>query len=292
MDQLKTINYKLKTLFIVGPTASGKSALAIEVAKSINGEIICADSRTVYTGLDVSTAKPTATDRAEVPHWGLDLVKPDQSYSAADFKEYAQSCIADIQKRGKIPIIVGGTGLYIDGLFYDFKFGPAKDTAQRKKLEELSIEQLLAIISDKKLETPENSKNKRYLIRAIEQGGVNKQKNAPIKDALIIGLAPDRKILTKRIADRAYKMLEDGALKEAEWLFNTYGQEAPAASSPFFKSYKPYFFEAKSIEECTGQDIIKNRQLAKRQLTWFKRNSNTKWFEDTKDAHNFVISQF
>ena len=116
---------ELPLVVIVGPTASGKSATAMDVARAFNGEIICADSRTVYKGMDIGTAKPTAEDRAEVQHWGLDLVQPDERFTAADFKFYAQQKIAEIRARGHLPIVVGGTGLYVDGLIFDYQFSAA-----------------------------------------------------------------------------------------------------------------------------------------------------------------------
>ncbi len=280
----------LKTLFIVGPTASGKSALAMDLAKKLDGELICADSRTIYKGLDVATAKPTKTDRNEVVHWGLDLVEPNERYSAADFKTYATKCIADIQGRGKLPIIVGGTGLYIDGLLFDFNFGPAQDSQRRQELESLSTEQLQTLITDNNIEMPENNKNKRYLIRAIEQGGVNRQKNEPMQGALVIGLLPDRVVLDERINDRAAVMLQ-GGLKEAEILFEAYGYDAPATSAPFFKAFAPHFISGKSTKECLERFVLNDRQLSKRQITWFKRNPGVKWFADAKAAYNFVRSK-
>jgi tRNA dimethylallyltransferase len=113
---------KIDLVAIVGPTASGKSRLAMEIAKQFNGEIIAADSRTIYKGMDVGTAKPSLADRKNIPHWGIDLIEPGESYSAAKFKDYALDKVADIQERGKLPIIAGGTGLYIDGLLFDFDF--------------------------------------------------------------------------------------------------------------------------------------------------------------------------
>lgn len=279
------------TIFIIGPTASGKSALAMDLAKKLNGELICADSRTVYRGLDISTAKPTVKDQSKVVHWGLDLIEPNQRFSAADFKAYALERIADIQNRGKLPIIVGGTGLYIDGLLFDFKFGPAQDVKHRQKLEELSIGQLQTMITDKKIEMPENNKNKRYLIRAIEQGGINKQKSKPLKNTLVVGLLPDRELLDKRITDRAQGMLKNGAIKEAQWLFDKYGYNVPAASAPFFKAFAPHFNSSQSIKECLERFVLNDRQLSKRQITWFKRNQHVNWFADTKDAYNFVSSK-
>ncbi|NDG32437.1 tRNA (adenosine(37)-N6)-dimethylallyltransferase MiaA, partial [bacterium] len=246
-------------LFIVGPTASGKSALAIDIAKQLNGEIICADSRTVYMGLDVSTAKPSTAEQDGVKHWGLDLVSPDQRFSAADFKAYAQGKIAEIQGRGKLPIIVGGTGLYIDGLLFDYQFGPAANEQLRAELEPLNIEQLQQRIIDAGIDMPQNVKNKRYLIRAIEQGGVNTQKSEPMPGALVVGLNPPKELLQKRIEVRANAMQQNGALQEAEWLFKTYGYEAPAASAPFFKAYAPHFAHGHNVLQ--GLSLLQGQTL-------------------------------
>lgn len=278
-------------IFIVGPTASGKSVLAKDLAVQLNGEIICADSRTIYKGLDVSTAKPTAAERAKVPHWGLDLVTPDVRFSAADFKAYAQSKIIDIQGRGKLPIIVGGTGLYIDGLLFDYQFGPAANPTLRTELEQLTLQQLQQRIAAAKIEMPENNQNKRYLIRAIEQGGVNKQKSAPMPGALVIGLNPLKTILHERIEKRASAMLQNGALPEADWLFKTYGYDAPATSAPFFKAYAPHFTSGQNLQDCTANDITQNKQLAKRQVAWFKRNPRIVWHDSQASAQNFVLNK-
>lgn len=279
----------VKVLFIVGPTASGKSALAIELAKELNGEIICADSRTIYKGLTVATAKPSLDEQQGIPHWGLDLIEPSQRFSAADFKMYANERIDNISDRGKLSIIVGGTGLYIDAVLYDFAFGPAADDLLRQELEPMTIEQIQQIIIDRGIEMPENNKNKRYLVRAIEQGGVNKQHSQPLANALVIGLNPPKELLQDRIEKRATAMVQNGALAEAEWLFSSYGYDAPAASAPFFKAFAPHFLEGKNIQECRERFIINDRQLAKRQLAWFKRNEHIQWFEDPVVAHNFVL---
>lgn len=282
---------KQHLVFIVGPTASGKSALAVDLAVQLNGEIICADSRTIYKGLDVSTAKPTVAERAQVPHWGLDLVEPDQRFSAANFKDYALSKIADIQGRGKLPIIVGGTGLYIDGLLFDYQFGPVANPQLRYELEPLTIVELQQRITAAKIEMPENNKNKRYLIRAIEQGGVNKQKSAPMPGALVIGLNPPKTILHQRIENRAKAMMQNGALSEAEWLFKTYGHDAPAASAPFFKAFEEHFSEGKSLQDCLEKFATYDKQLAKRQMAWFKRNPHIVWHDSQASAQNFVLNK-
>ncbi len=277
-------------VFIVGPTASGKSALGLRLAEDKGGEIICADSRTVYKGLDVATAKPTAEEQARVPHWGLDLIEPNERFSAADFKDYAKHTIAAIQKRGVLPIVVGGTGLYIDGLLFDFDFGPPVNEKERAVLEAMSIEALQQKIADLGIAMPENKQNKRYLVRAIEQGGVNTRKATHMQNAVVVGLRPDMQVLEDRIHARAESMLRGGALHEARWLFETYGPQAPAAAAPFFKAYAACVAGNETADTCMQKDIVLNRQLAKRQLTWFKRNPNIHWFTNSSDAYNFLLT--
>jgi tRNA dimethylallyltransferase len=138
---------------------------------------------------------------------------------------------------------------------------------------------------------PQNSKNKRYLIRALEQGGVNTQKSEPMTGATIIGLNPPKELLHQRIEERANAMQQNGALDEAEWLFKTYGYDAPAASAPFFKAYAPYFVQGQSLQACLVKDIILNKQLARRQMAWFKRNPHINWFNGSLAAQQFVLNK-
>lgn len=277
-------------IYIVGPTASGKTKLAIQIAKKYNGEIICADSRTVYRGLDIATAKPTPAEQQGVKHWGLDLVFPNQRFTAADFKNYATAKISDINSRGRLPIVVGGSGLYIDGLLFDYDFGPDLDPKMRAELEQKSAEELLEIITINGIEKPNNFKNKRHLVRAIEQGGINRSHKTPkVGQNLVIGLNPGIDELQNRIAARAEQMLKAGALDEARQLFMGYGYEAPAAAAPFYKAYKAHFEQlAASIEDCQKRHLILERQLAKRQIIWFKRNPNIHWFETPESALDFM----
>lgn len=287
-SQPRTKNQELRTLFIVGPTASGKTALALDLARELGGEIICADSRTIYKGLDIATAKPSSEERELVPHWGLDLVEPDQVYSASDFKEYATKAIEDIRGRGKSPMIVGGTGLYVDGLLFDFSFGPPADAAEREKLEALSLEELQDLINERDIEMPENTKNKRYLVRALEQGGVNRQKSEPMDGATVIGMLPERDVLDARIQVRAGNMLVNGALDEAKKLFEHYGYDVPAAAAPFYKAFAPHFRDGATVEACLERFYLNDRQLSKRQIAWFKRNPHINWFESADEAREYV----
>jgi tRNA dimethylallyltransferase len=158
---------------IVGETASGKSALALDLAERYNGEIIAADSRTVYRGMDIGTAKPSVADRARVPHHLIDIADPDQSISAADFQRLAYKAIADIQAREKNAFLVGGTGLYIDAVLYNFKFHGPADLAERAKLEKLSVVELRQQLQDEGTPLPTNQNNPRHLVRQLEtKGGI------------------------------------------------------------------------------------------------------------------------
>jgi tRNA dimethylallyltransferase len=180
---------KINLVAIVGPTASGKSALAMKIAKQFSGEIIAADSRTIYRGMDIGTAKPSKADQAAVPHWGLDLAEPGESYSAARFKEYALAKITDISSRGKLPILVGGTGLYIDAVLFDYKF-PASDKKE-VEFKDVDVAGLQAIINKRGYVVPENSKNRRHLIRTIErQGQTGHRRHDLPPGVLLIGLMP------------------------------------------------------------------------------------------------------
>ncbi len=286
-------------LCVVGPTASGKTDLSLRIAQQLlqhnqPAEIICADSRTLYKGLSIATAKPSPAEQSLVPHWGVDLLEPNQHFSAASFKEYAVAKIADIQSRGKLPIVVGGTGLYIDSLLYDFDFGPAHDPVQRQQLESKSIDELQNIIRQQGYEMPENFKNKRYLVRAIEQKGINRSKRDVRPDYLVIGLRPDRQELKDRIRRRAHAIVQAGAVQEAERLFAEYGLDAPAAAAPFYKACAPYYMDGvctlsdSDREQLEGKFATNDWHLAKRQLAWFKRSSSIHWFVHADEAYRFV----
>ena len=193
----------LPLVVIAGPTASGKTALAIELAERFGGEIICADSRTVYKEMNIGTAKPTAVEQAVVPHWGLDLVRPDEKFTAADFKKYAEQKILEIRQRGHIPFLVGGTGLYVDAVVFDYSFGEEADPNRRAELENMSLEQLHNYCLENNIRLPENALNKRYVIRSIEQNGQSTSRNSePISTSIIVGIATYREILRTRIAGR------------------------------------------------------------------------------------------
>jgi tRNA dimethylallyltransferase len=263
---------------IVGPTASGKSALAMRLAKQLNGEIICADSRTVYKGLKLGTAMPSDKDRQEVVHHGLELVNPDEKFTAAEFQRQALNWIESIESRGKTVIIAGGTGLYIDGLVGGYKFGPPANQAVRTKLEKLSVEELQEKIISKKLELPENKLNKRHLVRVIEQGGVNREVGDPMQNVKWIGLDPGMSSLEGRIKLRARQSLENGLVTETAQLLTDWGHDAPAASGVAYRVVAEFLDGKIKESEILPKYILEERRYAKRQLTWFRRNKEVEWF--------------
>ena len=268
----------LPLVVIVGPTASGKTGLAVKLAAQYGGEIICADSRTIYRDMDVGTAKPTAAERAHVPHWGLDLVRPGERFTAADFKRYADTKINEIRGRGHIPFLVGGTGLYVDSVLFDYQFGADADEVRRTQLEQLSLEELHKHCLENSIPLPENAHNKRYVIRAIEQEGHNEKRNAaPISTSIIVGIATDRSLLRTRIADRAEQLFDDGVVEEAKVLGKKYGWDSEAMTGNIYPLVKQYLDGALTLQEVRQKFVTLDWRLAKRQLTWLKRNPYIEW---------------
>ena len=272
------INKDLPLIVIAGPTASGKSGVAIEIAEQYGGEIISADSRTIFKGMDIGTAKPSKADQARVPHWGLDIVKPGEAFSAADFKAYAVQKIAEIRSRGHLPIMVGGTGLYIDAVIFDYEFGPAADPVLRAKLEEMTLEDLHEYCIQHNITLPENDKNKRYVIRAIELKSTSaKRLNHPIKNCIIVGIATERDVLRERINLRAEQLFDDGVVDEAKTLGDMYGWESEAMTGNIYRLAHAYLDKLITEDELKYRNQNADWQLAKRQLTWLKRNQFIEW---------------
>ncbi len=275
-------------IVITGPTASGKTGLAIELAKQYGGEIICADSRTVYKGMDIGTAKPTLEEREAVVHWGLDLVEPGVMFSAADFKAYADDKIADIRSRGKVPFLVGGTGLYVDAVIFDYQFGQVADPGLRQKLEQLTIQQLQEYCINNNIELPENKLNKRYVIRAIEQGKINHKRSIGIKArTYVVGISTDRDVLRTRINERTEQFFDNGVVEEATMLGKKYGWESEAMTGNIYPLVRLYLEHQLTLEQIKDKFTTLDWRLAKRQLTWLRRNSEVKWLSLT-DAEEYL----
>ena len=272
---------------VVGPTASGKSTLAMRIAEEFNGEIICADSRTIYKGMDIGTAKPTTEDQAKVPHWGLDIVEPGQSFTAADFKLYAQQKIEEVRLRGHVPILVGGTGLYVDGVIFDYQFADPQPEL-RKELEAMSLDALKKYCADNNIELPENDKNRRYVIRAIERKSSSfKRLEEPVVNSVIVGITTERNALRGRITKRAEQLFDSGMVEEAIMLGKKYGWDSEAMTGNIYKLAKQFVNGELNKPELKQKFITSDWHLAKRQLTWLKRNPFITWLP-LEDAYSYI----
>ncbi len=264
---------KIKLIVVVGPTAVGKTALGIELAQQFNGEIISGDSQQVYRHLDIGTAKATPEEQAAAPHHLIDVRDVDANYSAYDFVAEASQAIMEIASRGKVPIIVGGTGLYLQSLLEGYHLGGEVDQekvlAYRKTLEQLSDEVLFEKIAELGKKIPEI--NRRRAIRALELAkfGQNLENKETNYEALLIGLNDDRQVLYDRINHRVDLMLEKGILDEAKWLYDNH-RNAQAARAIGYKELFPYFTGDASLEDCVEKLKQNTRRFAKRQLTWFR----------------------
>jgi len=284
-------NLEQPLVVIAGPTASGKTSLAIEMAERFGGEIICADSRTVYVGMDIGTAKPTKEEQARVPHWGIDLVEPNERYTVADFKQYATSKIAEIRARGHIPFLVGGTGLYVDAVIFDYRFGPVADEERRAMYETMSIEQLHDYCSKHNILLPENDHNKRYVIRAIELESINtKRRDSPIENTIIVGIATNRETLRTRIRDRSEQIFDDGVVNEATLLGKKYGWDVESMTGNSYQLAKLYLKNELSVIEFKEKNTTLDWRLAKRQLTWLRRNPYIHWGE-LSELRNYLTER-
>lgn len=281
---------EMPLVVIVGPTASGKSGLAMGLAEQFGGEIICADSRTVYKGMDIGTAKPSLEDQALIPHWGLDLVEPDESFSASDFKGYAVQKIAEIRARGHIPFLVGGTGLYVDAVVFDYQFGPV-NAELRAKLEKLSLDELLSYCNENNIVLPENEKNKRHLITAIERNNVKSTRlSEPQQNTIIVGITTQKEILLKRIHERSEHLFESGVVQEASDLADEYGWDSEAMTGNIYRLSRDFLAGALTEAELKQKFETADWQLAKRQLTWLKRNPFIEWSE-LKEARIYLAER-
>ena len=278
---------------IIGETASGKSSIAMDLAENNSGAIICADAWTVKKGLDIGTAKPGKTDMARIDHYLVDVVEPDEAFSAAKFQELASQAIIDSYKNNKLPIIVGGNGLYIDGLVYGYSFLPDYDEALRKKLQSMNTEQVLKQAMTAGLDTSSiDIKNKRRLIRLIETDGKT-PKSAPVRrpNTLLIGVKRTKQEITQRIAQRINQMIDEGLANEVESLADKYGWEAETMKAICYREFKGYFEGEVTLDEVKNLMVKSNNGLAKRQRTWNKKYKNISWVTNSNEAQK-LVSEF
>ncbi|MEO8691510.1 MAG: tRNA (adenosine(37)-N6)-dimethylallyltransferase MiaA [Candidatus Saccharimonas sp.] len=277
---------------IVGPTASGKSGLAVRLAKQVGGEIISADSRSVYRGLSIGTAKASPEDLRKVPHWGIDLVEPDERFSAADFQKYAFGKIAEIRSRGKIPILAGGTGLYIDSVIYNFSFsGKDVDFETREFLTNQSIDWLHTYCYKHHIKLPENHLNKRYVVNnIIHANSSNSIRESKPDNTIVVGIITENSNLEYKINTRIDQMFANGVVEEAEMMAKAYGWGCEAMTGNVYRIIRRYLADELDLDEAKRLCVVKDKQLAKRQMTWFKRNRDIKWF-DLEGAYTFLVHE-
>ncbi len=282
---------KIPLVVVAGPTASGKTSLGIAVCKEFGGEVISADSMQIYKGMDIATAKPTKEEISQIPHHLIDIVDPDERFSVARFKSLAQEKIDDIISRKKLPVIVGGTGLYIDNLVENIELVDSEiDSVLREKLsKKAESEGIQALIDELREIDPEfvdNLKeiNKKRIIRALElfytsgitvteQNRLSRLHESPYDVCYICLDAHDREILYSRINQRVDKMVEEGLLEEAKDFIENKG--ITSAQAIGYKELTPYFNGEKTLDEALDSLKQGTRRYAKRQLTWFRRNEKS-----------------
>lgn len=289
---------KGKILVIVGPTASGKSALAVEIAQRFNGEIVSADSRQIYRGMNIGTAKPGKGEMAAIRHHLIDIKNPDQDYSAGQYKKDAIGAINKIIKSGKIPILVGGTGLYADAVVKNLEFPEVKENKKlRAQLEKEIIEKGLGYVFKRLVDLdPEaayivDPKNPRRVVRALEVAltsgkpfSAQRKTGKPLYDALEIGINIPSELLKRRIAKRIKQMVKDGLVEEVEGLVKKYGLHCKALDAIGYREIIDYLKEKISLVEAVEQMDKNTWHYAKRQMAWFKRNREIKWVKNYKEA--------
>lgn len=288
-----------KILVIAGPTGVGKTKLSVALAKLYNGEIISGDSMQVYRNMDIGTAKITESEMQGVPHYFIDSHDFDEEYNVKVFQEQARKYIDDMIERGKLPIICGGTGLYIKSLVYDYKFvDQDKDDIFMEFLKQRSDDELWSILEIVDEETAKtlHRNNRQRIIRALSMAHdgqkkseiLEEQEHKPIYDAYIIGLTMDRQRLYERINQRVDIMMEQGLKQEIEQLYGLKKEKVwdlQSFKGIGYKEWKPYFDKQESEEDCVEKIKKNSRNFAKRQYTWFKNQMDVHWYD--VEADNF-----
>ncbi len=282
---------KYPLIVITGPTASGKSDVAMKLAMKYDGEIICADSRTVYKGMDIGTAKPSREDQRLVPHHLLDIIEPSERFTAADFQKLALRAVDDIRSRGKVPFLVGGTGLYIDSVILDYKFNQNYDPKLREKLGEMSLEELYSYCKTNNISLPENHKNKRYVVRNIERNGnVVRSNGQKVNTSIVVAVATEKDELRNRIVHRAEHIFENRVVEEARKLGKKYGWENGAMTGNIYPIIHKLINNELTISEAKEKFITQDWRLAKRQIAWLKRHEYVQW-KSLDEAYIYIKDQ-
>ena len=299
---MKILDSKQKLLVIIGPTAVGKTKLSIEMAKRYNGEIISGDSMQIYRGMDIGTAKITMNEMGGIPHYLIDIKEPSENFSVAEFQHLVRDRISEIAKKGKLPIIVGGTGLYIQSVIYDYQFSDVPgDESFRLMLEERAKEignealykELLAVDQESAAQIHPN--NVRRVIRALEiyhlTGKTMKdiqstQQRDLLFNTALVGLTMERENLYSRINTRVDLMMNEGLVAEVKSLYQQGLRDCQSIQAIGYKEIYDYLDDRVTLDEAVENLKQNSRRYAKRQLTWFRNKMEVQWFDMT-DVNNF-----
>lgn len=261
----------------------------MEVARRFDGEIINADSWAIYRELDIGTAKPSLEEREEIPHHLIDITDPDEDFTAALYKNLANKVIEEINSRGKLPVMVGGTGLYIDSVLFDYSFMPPGKSGHREELNSRTIDELLELIQQEGIDLAGiDTRNKRRLIRLLETGGARPESSELRGNTLVIGVSIPRTKLRENIEKRVEVMFRRGLKHEVRELADKYSWEVEAMKGIGYREFRPYFEGEQSLAETKRKIVRSTLELAKRQRTWFKRNRQIIWLENHQKAIGVV----
>lgn len=282
-------------IVITGPTGVGKTKLSIELAKKMNGEIINADSTQIFKGLDIATAKVTNEEKENIHHHLIDIKEISEDYTVYDYQKDARKKIDEIIKKNKIPIIVGGTGLYIKAALYDYKFNEEKNKLTYDNIETNELYKELLKVDEK---TNIHPNNRKRIIRALNYYNEN---NEPLSskektdkllyDTLFIGLTTNRANLYEKINKRVDKMIDEGLLEESKKIYETNIRTKAVLTPIGYKELFPYFENKQTLEEAIDKIKQKSRNYAKRQYTWFNHQLNIKWFDVDYDNFENTIKE-
>ena len=296
---------KPNVIVICGPTASGKTALSIELAKKINGEIVSADSMQIYKYMDIGSAKPTKEEMSGIKHYMLDFVEPDIRYSVAEYKKTAEKAIDEILSKGKTPIVVGGTGLYVDSLIYGIEYNEIKlDENYRKELEKFAEENGLEELYNKALQIDSTAmekisrNDKKRILRVLEiyhetgktktQLEIESRQKGVRYNYIVFAINMDREKLYERINLRVDKMIEAGLIEEVQQLISKYNVMPTAMQGLGYKETKEFLDGKIQKEEMIEKIKLETRRYAKRQLTWFRKNKETIWLDGLDDREKNI----
>jgi tRNA dimethylallyltransferase len=294
-------------LALLGPTGTGKTALSIQVARRLDGEIVSMDSRSVFRGMDVGTAKPTPRERAEVPHWGIDLVEPSERFSAGRWARYARERIDEIRARGRVPMLVGGTGFFLRALTHPIFREPEMDAERRARLmarlermEEAELRRWLEALDPESAERLRAWGGRQRLLRALEVPLLtgrtlpwwhrHSRPEAPPVPVLPVVLTVPRELLHERIDRRIGEMVGAGLLDEVRGLIARYGEEAPGLNAHGYAELLPYFRGERTLEEALALVSRNTKSYTKRQLTWYRTQlpAGALWLDATRPREELV----